>query len=878
MQEVISPETAVLHSDSSSSSDQPVFIIDPASKSYGSELNEFYGLDDLCKENIAVFGSDKKTLSQYLEFLTMTSSGYLDSSYFLEASDKKSSSLIIGDGQKHSIPFKTSFLKTVENTSLYRPLAFNMMMRLISAGNHSSEDFFRSGYNFFLPVKKESPFNCFDLCNPYLCYVRLGPEKYAINHQVLIEYNQTFEEDGKKELIKKRFKIFCSLIEDFESVKKYEEFLRVLNKDQYPLVVLSYEEGHLLKIDQSIAKVKKDFEKISKEIPSLNLDLTKLNPTTEQQSDQQQEQPWSSLFFVNPYFLLLKYGQVMDQLYQKIIDEISDLDSSKPNYSISCDFILKTLVYRNYSQLKYFFYNHQLPFDIFSVEIDKIDDLFRDYKWLSIVFNHLHKFLDVNCLESPYKKFPESFAPTILNFIAYCADPRAFDIALESGVSLRSLKHNGVLELVLIGSKQNEKENTHRFLLSYMNYGGDLKFLNKKSLREFIENIDPSSEAKFEKYKTALTQFTLNLQKFSAKRTKFEDRKRLLKEFIAVSELYIKSFDLKDYPHTNPENHNISLLEKFNREFSVFKNEDLEVPNIKINSLLNFVGFVEYLIGNGVIDYCFNCKTEDLEFKKDLELFKENISKLLKQFSKKSSIHQHFADLSSIDLEKKLSTAKSDSGKSLKRESVARQPLDKLQYSKSKERGGEKLVDSLKKDTPPKVEKPEVEKPEVEELSKKLDEESAKPSEVAKGSTSDTEQSLTTDRQKFSQSYQEIYDRNYGLFLTIFNKNNIDEIISEFREIYQQIEVTKQKVFVRSVFGYANIATFAFDEEVNHPLVSKAQELCNFLKKEFRELDLDSGWSKVPSPHSVETKNSSQRSSHNFKNDSDQKSQSYAQK
>lgn len=853
MQEVISRETVALPANSHLLTEQPVFIIDPASQFYGSDSNEFYDFIEFCKENISAFGEDQEALGKYLQFLTMISSQYLDSSYFREVSDKKTSlTTLSDDGPKHLILFKTSFLKTLENNSLYRPMGFNMMMRLICAGNPCSADFFRSGYNFFLPVKKESPFNCFDLCNPYLCYVRFGNSNDPVYHQVLIKYDQTFGEDGMKELVQKRFEIFCSLIEVFEKIKKYEEYLRGLNKDQYPLVILSYEERHLLKIDQSIEKVKKDFEKISEEIPSLNLDLRKLNPSLSQQSDEQQDQRWSSLFFVNPYFLLLKFGQVMDQLNQKFIDEISDLDSSKPNYSISCDVILKTLILRNYSQLKSFFYNRQLPLDIFSIKITKIDDLFRDYKWLSTVFKHFYEFLDANCLESSYKKFPEAFAPTILNFIAYCADAGAFDIALESGVSLRSLEHSKVLELVLIGSKQNEKENILRVLLTYLNYGGDLEFLNKKSISEFIENIDQTTKDKFEKYKTVLVQFTQNLKKFSSKRTKLEDRKKLLKEFIAVSELYLQSFDPKDYPHTNPENHNILLLEKFNREFSVFKCEDVEVSNIKITSLLNFAGFIEYLIGNGVIDYCFKCKTEDVDFKKDLELFKENISKLLMQFSKRNSFHQHFADLSTVDLEKSLFASNSKIGKSLKRELVA------IELSGKVKQGGESLEEEIS---------PEVEKLKVEESSKKPGEELVT-SKLDKVSSSDAKESaITIDHQKFSQSCQEIYDRNHSLFLDIFNQVNIQDTVTRFSEIHAQIEDSEKQVFVRSVYGYANMASLVIGEDFEHPLIVKAKELSNFLEREFPdfinslELHRDSGWSEVPLSGSLATKQGSKKAS-----------------
>jgi len=862
MQEVISRETVALPADLDSSSDQPVFIIDPASQTL--PINDLGDIASYVQQKREFFGEDEESFKQYLEFLQICSPSYLNSDYF--------------EGQDITITFKTSNLKAFKDNSLYFPIGFNAMMTEIADCSDKSINYFLSGYNFFLTInqldffKTKKQLDIFKLTNPYIFISNIRDQGLSYDLKFISE-NQERMNDLTKQKIKKKFKIFCSLNEIFIKIKKYEEHLRAIKKEQYPLVILSYETEQMEIIENSINCVKKDFERILKQFPDLELDLRYL----ETKEEDLQIEKWGKSFFINPYFLLIKFGQVLSHSNQKLIGNISKLDVSSQNNTIHANEVLRALVFKNYFRLKDFFYNYQQPTEIFSIEIPRIDDLLKDYQWFRFVFKHFHEFSKADCLSFSSKKFPKSYSPNILNFIVYCTDCYAFNIALASGVSLGSLENKKILELFLIGCVQSEekgildKEFVISFLLTYMNFGGDLSS-SKKSLNKFLIKNFVEEKVKFEQYQSKLQSFKENLVKFRSGKTKLVDRKELLKELVGLSEQYLASFDLtavssfKDH-----QNHNFNSIGNFNKDFSIFKDNDFEEKDYSISSLLNFIGFIEYLNSHGIIKYCFESKVEDLEFEKDLELFKKNISQILRHLSSKSPIHEEFTNLSRNELKKQSELGfKSLHGQSLKRQLLAKQiessPL--LSDSLLTEKTAEKLTNNLEEKIFPRIEEHGIEKDKVEEHgieeSSELVKEPAFVNLDYEKSPSKTKQLTSVkDSQRFLQSCQEIYDRNHSLFLDIFNQDDIQDTISRFNEIYLQIEDNEKQVFVRSVYGYANMASLVIGEDFEHPLIVKAKELCNFLEREFPNLingqelqGRDSSLIEVPSGGSLKIKKS----------------------
>lgn len=664
MRDDISKDLTELSTSSDLKSEEPFLVVDENAKFYEIGSNEISDIITFVKKNCEVFGEDQELLNSYLQFLRLCSTSYFDKSYFDETIEQllpirrlsagfETSQTYKNLKSRHVI-FKTSSLKSIfKNNSFYCPAEFNKMMELLAIGDKKSQYYFSSGYNFF---KNDQPkINCFGICSPYIFFDNLGQQNRNYTLKFLV-YDQEYVSDQRKELIKNKFQTFCSLKEELKKIKKYEDSLRGLKKDSYPLVILSYEDHHFFEIDKSIANTESDFRRILQQFPDLGFDLNLLN-VNQDSPDMDQEK--SDLFFINPYFLMVRFWQVMDKINQKFIDQISALDLSFDYHGVDANIFMKILVSRDYALINKFFSNYQSEFELLSIEIPKIDDLVSDFNWYKLVYRHFHTSLAIDCLNFTTKKFPESYPANILNFIIHSGDGKIFGYALDSGVSLRSPDNSRILELFLIGCEQSQKIDIFEvdlaitFLYTYLNYGGnfDLPRSTTESLKNFLKTSLSKISDRFESYLNKIKAFENNLKKLTLSGTKLAVKKEILKEIVEISKQYILSFDSPDLANSNPRNHNSELLKKFNLAFLIFKNSDIKDQEYSVSALLNFVGFIEYLDVQGVIKYCFESKVDDKDFKADLNILKDNIAKLLKHYSQKSSIHKKFEKLCLADLD-----------------------------------------------------------------------------------------------------------------------------------------------------------------------------------------------------------------------------------
>lgn len=645
-------------------SEDPFLVVDENAKFYEIGSNEISDIATFVKKYSEVFGQDQELLNSYLQFLRLCSIDYIDKSYFDEAIDpllpirrissRLKTSQTSENSKSHQVIFKTSSLKLIfKNNSFYSPAEFNKMMQLLANGDKKSQYYFSSGYNFF---KNDQPkINCFDICSPYIFFDNLGQQNsdYSLK---LLSYDQKYISDQRKELIKNKFKIFYYIKKELRKIKKYEEQLRGIKKDSYPLVILSYEDHHFSEVDKSIAITEGEFIRISQQFEDLNIDLSLLSADHDS-PDLDHEQ--SGLFFINPYFLMIRFLQVMDKINQKFIDQISELDLSFDYHGVDANILMTMLISRNYSLINKFFCNYQSEFDLFSIEIPKIDDLVSDYNWYKLVYRHFHNSLAIDCLNFPTKKFPESYPANILNFIIHSGNGVIFGYALDSGVSLRSEENSRILELFLIGCEQLQEIDIFEvdlaisFLYTYLNFGGnfDLPRAKIESLKNFLKTSLGKISESFESYLNKIKAFEINLKKLTLPGTKLAVKKEILREVVDISMRYVLLFDSPDFTNPDPRNHNSELLKKFNLAFLFFKDSDIKDEEYTVFALLNFVGFIEYLNDLGIIEYCFESRVDDKDFKAELNILKVNIAKLLKHCSQKSPIHKKFEDLSLVDLD-----------------------------------------------------------------------------------------------------------------------------------------------------------------------------------------------------------------------------------
>lgn len=242
MRDDISKDLTERSSSEDLKSEEPFLVVDENAKFYEIGSNEISDIITFVKKYCEVFGEDQELLNSYLQFLRLCSTSYFDKSYFDEAIESLLPIRRLSAGfetlqtdknpKSHHVIFKTSSLKSIfKNNSFYCPAEFNKMMELLAIGDKKSQFYFGSGYNFF---KNDQPkINCFAICSPYIFFDNLDQQNRNYSLKFLV-YDQEYVSDQRKELIKNKFQTFCSLNEGLKKIKKYEERLLGLKKDNYP--------------------------------------------------------------------------------------------------------------------------------------------------------------------------------------------------------------------------------------------------------------------------------------------------------------------------------------------------------------------------------------------------------------------------------------------------------------------------------------------------------------------------------------------------------------------------------------------------------------------------------------------------------------------